>query len=226
MKRHFYLPLLIMVLTKLCSCMGQNKHTPESQALIPKEKLVGGGCDGCELMYVGMPSHISSTDTSAGWTEKGQKLLVSGTVYQLNGQTPAPNIIIYYWQTDNDGLYSSKQGVNKNALPHGHIRGWLKTDKNGKYTLYTVRPAPYPDDVLPAHIHFSIKEPDIDNEYYLDDINFDDDKLLLPYLKKYPQENRGGSGIVRVLHNDQIQIAERDIILGLNIPNYKKKNKK
>lgn len=75
---------------------------------------------------------------------------------------------------------------------------------------------------MPAHIHLSVKEPDIANEYYTDEINFDDDPLLIPHFKKYPQENRGGSGIVRVLLKDSLQIAEHDIILGLNIPNYPK----
>jgi protocatechuate 3,4-dioxygenase beta subunit len=174
-------------------------------------------------MYVGMPATINSSDTSAGWTEKGQKLLVTGTVYKLDGRTPAQNVIIYYWHTDNDGLYSPRQGMSEKAKRHGHIRGWIKTDEKGKYSIYTIRPAPYPNDVIPAHIHLSIKEHDIDNEYYPDDINFDDDKLLIPYFKRYPQENRCGSGVVRVLLNGDTQIAEHDIILGLNIPNYPKK---
>lgn len=76
---------------------------------------------------------------------------------------------------------------------------------------------------MPAHIHLSIKEPDIENEYYTDEINFDDDKLLIPYSRKNKFENRGGSGIVRVLLKDSLQIAEHDIVLGLNIPNYPKK---
>src|SRR5690606_32888330 len=99
------------------------------------------------------------------------------------------------------------------------------TDINGKYTIRTIRPAPYPNDVIPAHIHLSIKEPDIDNEYYTDEINFDDDKFLIPHFKKYPQENRGGSGVVRVLLKDSLQIAEHDIVLGLNILNYPKRTK-
>ena len=206
------------------SCKAQIKPTNQNQQTSEMDtaKIVGGGCDGCEIMFVDIPTNINSSDTSAGWTENGQKLLVAGTVYKLDGRTPAQNVIIYYWQTDNDGLYSSKQGMNVKARPHGHIRGWIKTDKNGKYAIYTVRPAPYPNGALPAHIHLSIKEPDVDHEYYPDDINFDDDKLLLPYLKKHPQENRGGSGIVRVLLNGKTQIAEHDIILGLNIPNYSK----
>jgi len=208
----------------LTSCKGQSK--PGLNEQVSKQDtngIVDGGCDGCEIMYVGMPATLNSSDTSAGWTEKGQKLLVTGTVYKLDGRTPAQNVIIYYWQTDNDGLYSPRQEMNEKAKRHGHIRGWIRTDENGKYSIYTVRPAPYPNDVIPAHIHLSIKEPDIDNEYYPDDINFDDDKLLIPYLKRYPQENRGGSGVVRVLLNGNIQVAEHDIVLGLNIPNYPKK---
>lgn len=206
------------------SCKAQIKPTNQNQQTSKMDtvKIVGGGCDGCEIMFVDIPTNINSSDTSAGWTENGQKLLVAGTVYKLDGRTPAQNVIIYYWQTDNDGLYSPKRGMNAKARLHGDIRGWIKTDKNGKYAIYTVRPAPYPNGALPAHIHLSIKEPDVDHEYYPDDINFDDDKLLLPYLKKHPQENRGGSGIVRVLLNGKTQIAEHDIILGLNIPNYSK----
>jgi protocatechuate 3,4-dioxygenase, beta subunit len=215
----------IVMLQLLTSCKGQPKPNNLNEQVSKPDTngIVGGGCDGCEIMYVGIPATLNSSDTSAGWTEKGQKLLVTGTVYNLDGRTPAQNVIVYYWQTDNDGLYSPIQGMNEKAKPHGHIRGWIKTDENGKYSIYTIRPAPYPNDVLPAHIHLSIKEPDVDNEYYPDDINFDDDKLLIPYFKKYPQENRGGSGIVRVLLNGDIQIAEHDIILGLNIPNYPKK---
>lgn len=106
---------------------------------------------------------------------------------------------------------------------HGHIRGWVKTDKNGKYTIKTIRPAPYPNDVLPAHIHLSIKEPDVANEYYTDEINFENDKLLAAHFKKYPQEKRGGSGVLKIKIKDSVQIAGHNIILGLNIPDYRKK---
>lgn len=217
-----------IVLSQLMTCCnGQVKPSNLNQPIskTDTQRIVGGGCEGCEIMFVDIPTNINSTDTSAGWTENGQKLLVTGTVYKSDGRTPAPNVIIYYWQTDNDGLYSPRQGMNEKARHHGHIRGWVQTDKSGKYSIYTVRPAPYPNDVLPAHIHLSIKEPDIDNAYYCDDINFDDDKLLIPYLKKYPQQNRCGSGVVRVLVNGNIQVAEHDMVLGLNIPNYAKEEK-
>jgi protocatechuate 3,4-dioxygenase, beta subunit len=224
MKKLFHIATLVLLVVLLKSCKGQIKNNLPTQKNTDIKKLVGGGCDGCELMYVGMPTNINATDTSAGWTEKGQKLLVTGTVFKIDGKTPAPDVIIYYWQTDNNGYYSPRNNIDANAKRHGHIRGWVKTDKNGKYALYTIKPAPYPNDNIPAHIHTSIKEPNIENEYYIDEFIFDDDKLLTSEKRK-ALENRGGSGILRVLLKDNLQIAEHNIILGLHIPNYPESNK-
>lgn len=184
---------------------------------------VGGGCDGCELMYVGMPEQIAATDTSPGWNETGKKLVLIGTVYLPDGRTPAPDVIIYYWQTDNEGYYSPGPGMDEKAKRHGHIRGWVKTGKDGRYSILTIRPAPYPNEKLPAHIHFSVKEPGI-NEYYTDDVNFEDDTLLTTHLRKYPSEKRGGSGIVTIHLKDGVQAVTRDVFLGMNIPGYLKKD--
>ncbi|MGB3176190.1 MAG: hypothetical protein WBB12_20225 [Saprospiraceae bacterium] len=213
--------LFLMLLSILTGCSGQTKNNnPNQHTNTPSiNKLVGGGCDGCELMYIDIPTNISSVDTSAGWAAKGQKLLVTGTVFKHDGKTPVPNVIIYYWQTDHNGYYLPKQGLNEKAKRHGHIRGWIKSDEHGKFSIYTIRPAPYPNENIPAHIHTSIKEPNIDNEYYLDEFVFDDDRLLTG-AKRKALENRGGSGILRVLISGDLQIAEHNIILGLNIPNY------
>ena len=224
MKNLFKLSLLVILSNFFTSCNGQTKNNNQTtnQTTIQKNKIVGGGCDGCEIMFVGMPTHISATDTSTGWNTQGQKLLVTGIAYKIDGKTPAPNVIIYYWQTDNNGYYSPKNEINEKAKRHGHLRGWVKTDKNGKYSIYTTKPAPYPNDNIPAHIHTSIKEPNIDNEYYIDEFVFDDDKLLTSEKRK-ALENRGGSGILRVLNSGNLQIAEHNIILGLNITNYPEK---
>ena len=220
MKKVIYVPMVLIFCSFMAACNGQTVKNSSQN----KPTIVGGGCDGCELMYEGMPDKINSVDTSPGWEEEGQKLMITGTVFEHDGKTPAPDVIIYYWQTDNDGYYSPKAGMNEKAKKHGHIRGWVKTGGDGKYTIKTIRPAPYPKEEMLAHIHLSIKEPGIENEYYTDDINFDDDKLLIPYFKRYPQENRGGSGVVRILLKDGLQIGEHNIILGLNIPDYPKKD--
>ena len=98
----------------------------------------------------------------------------------------------------------------------------MKSDSNGKYAIYTVRPAPYPNADEPAHIHPAIKEPNIKNEYYIDEFVFDDDPLLTDE-KRARLEKRVGSGILRLTGTEELQIAERNIVLGQNIPNYPEK---
>lgn len=203
-----------MLLLALLSCNSQ--PVQQQSAALP---TVGGNCDGCDLMYINMPKNIGPVDTSAGWHEAGDKLLVKGIVFKKDGKTPANNVILYYWQTDNNGLYSPAPGMDSKAKRHGHIRGWIKTDEAGRYTLYTVRPASYPNTTNPAHIHVVIKEPELANEYYIDDFVFDDDRLLNEKVRKQ-LENRGGSGILNVVKTNNMQTAERNIILGLNVEGY------
>lgn len=204
------------------SCNGQSNDNKNVQKIV--DKIVGGGCDGCELMYVGMPEKISTEHISVGWTEGKQKLILTGKVFNLDGKTPASDVIIYYWHTDDKGLYSSNNETLKQAKEHGKLRGWVKSDKDGNYTIKTSRPAAYPNDNIPQHIHLSIKEPDIQNEYYAD-LYFDDDPFYLKHKKKYGKIDRAGTEILRIVLDGNTQIAEHNIVLGLNIPDYPTKNK-
>ena len=124
-----------------------------------------------------MPESITlnSVVTSAA-LQKRTELLIKGTVFKKDGKTPAPDVIIYYWQTDANGYYSPIDGMDEAFKRHGHIRGWVKTDNSGRYAIYTIRPAPYPNSDIPAHIHTSIKEPHVIriliDEFVLTMINF------------------------------------------------------
>lgn len=211
----------------LAGCTGQTGHTQAQTGRNPaydSTKRVGGPCEEgyCELMYLGIPTGINATDTSAGWHEPGQRMLVTGTVYQLDGKTPAEGVIVYYHHTDRSGHYSPGKDPPEDRTRHGHIRGWMKTGKDGTYSLYTSRPAPYPDRSQPAHIHWMIKEPDVKNAYWTDDLMFQDDPLLRSWLSAHRAGNMGGNGIVQVLWKDGLQIAEKDFVLGLHVPNYPK----
>lgn len=180
--------------------------------------IVGGACETCEYMYIGQPARIDASDTSAGWTEKGQKLIVKGRVMKIDGKTPAAGILLYYWQTDHSGLYSHRPGMPEGVRRHGHIRGWVRTDAEGRYAIYTVRPSPYPNSHIPAHIHIVVKEPGM-SEYYIDEYEFDDDQLLTGAERK-KRSSRGGTGVLRPQLKNGVQVAERNIILGLNIPDH------
>lgn len=174
--------------------------------------------------YYKMPKNLKSNDTSPAYN-KGQKIMLTGTVYQIDSKTPASNVILYYYQTNSTGTYETNKNEDRNmpknelGQTHGYIRGWLKTDEHGRYSIYTIKPGMYPSRGEPAHIHVTIKEKNMEAPYYIDDFVFDNDPLLTTKRRK-KMENRGGSGVVRFVEHDNILVGERNIILGLNIPNY------
>lgn len=192
-----------------CNNQTQSKH-------YEKGNILGGNCAGCEFMYEEMPEKIQHSDTCSAWGEAKNRLIVNGKVFKLDGRTPAKDVVLYYWQANGQGQYSNGVGKSKS---HGSLRGWVKTNTHGEFNIYTLRPASYPNKAVPAHIHLVVKEPDKKKEYYIDNIEFSDDPLLSQELRS-KRKNRGGSGIVQVHMEKDCQVAERTVILGLNIPNY------
>lgn len=222
MKRFYQIGLIIILCSFATSCNGQtNKRTRTTD----KPQPVGGPFENSEFTYYGIPNLVSAKDTSPGWNLNGQKILLTGTVYQNDGKNPAPDVLLYYYQTNTEGRYLHKPEESRSMPPnergqtHGYIRGWVKTDKDGRYYIYTVRPGTYPTNDEPAHIHMTVKEPNDIKEYYIDDFVFDDD-ILLTSARRKRMENRCGSGVLRMVQDGDIQIGERNLILGLNIPGY------
>ena len=183
-------------------------------------QLVGGGCDGCSAMYEGMPKVLSWQTVIPDSNEPGEPMEISGRIFMLDGKTPAPDVILYVYHTDAQGYYSPKQGQTGGARRHGHLRGWMKTDATGKYKFMTIKPASYPRASIPAHVHSIIKERD-KNEYYIDEYLFEKDPFLTNN-ERSKAPHRGGSGIITLTKDkDGVWRGKRDIILGLNIPNYR-----
>ncbi|MGB5273374.1 MAG: intradiol ring-cleavage dioxygenase [Flavobacteriaceae bacterium] len=210
--------LLFCLMAVMMNCAGQSEKENASAATKVKG-VIGGPFENGEFMFIGMPEKISSVDTSAGWHRSAQKLVVKGTVFKRDGKTPAPDVILYYYHTDDHGLYANHDELDQRVKRHGYLRGWVKSDQKGNYAIYTLRPAPYPNADEPAHIHPAIQDPGVENPYYLDALVFDDDPLLTT-AKRKAMENRGGSGVLRPLLDGDVQIAEHNIILGLNIPGH------
>jgi len=48
----------VFLFSSLTGCNGQTKTNQSTQIPNSKKEIVGGGCEGCELMYVGMPEKI------------------------------------------------------------------------------------------------------------------------------------------------------------------------
>lgn len=169
-------------------------------------------------MFEGMPKELSWKTSIASPGEPGVPMTVRGIIYRADGKTPAPDVVLYVYHTDNAGLYSKGPG-QKAGVVHGHLRGWMKTDSQGRYQFRSIRPGGYPNRKAPEHIHPLIKE-NGKSLYYIDEYLFDDDPRLTQEERER-QEKRGGSGIIRLTKNEKGEwTGTRDIILGLNIPDY------
>lgn len=186
------------------------------------KQKVGGGCEGCEAIHESPIAFekLSWVDTLPDFNEPGPKMVISGIIYKADGKTPAKDVVLYVYHTDQAGIYARKGNEKGWGQRHGYIRGWVKTNEKGEYKFYTLRPASYPDSRAPQHIHPTIKEPGI-NEYWIDEYLFDDDPFLTA-TERSKQPQRGGGGIIKLQNKNGMLVGERNIVLGKNVPGYPK----
>jgi len=159
------------------------------------------------------PRGVGPAVTIAGAAEPGERLIVTGTVLQADGRTPAAGVLIYAYHTNAAGVYPKRGDERGNARRHGYLRGWMRTGADGRYRIETIRPGTYPSRADPAHIHLTVVPPGA-AEQSVDDVVFEDDPLVTPAYRARVRE-RGGSGIVRATRTagDTLR-AVRDIHLG------------
>lgn len=210
--------LMIIIFPALPGCAQKSSTNDTKQAV---KIQIGGGCEGCEGIFESpVPfEQLNNVDTLPGFNDAGPKIEISGTIYQRDGKTPAKDVVLYIYHTDQTGIYPTKGNEKGWGKRHGYMRGWVKTDKNGFYKFYTLVPASYPNSKNPKHIHPTIKEAD-KNEYWIDEFLFADDPYLQHEQSSRPP--RGGDGILKPVAKDGMLRATRNIILGLNVPDYPK----
>ncbi|MEO0896804.1 MAG: intradiol ring-cleavage dioxygenase [Bacteroidota bacterium] len=201
---------LFLLSLAMASCHPQDNFSSDIQ--------VGGPCQGCEAVHEYDKKELQAVDTLPGYGQHKPPMKVTGTIFQQDGKTPASNVILYIYHTNRKGLYKAEKHAKEWGKVHGMYRGWIKTGPSGTYTFYSFRPAPYPNGQEAEHIHMIVKEPGL-QEYYIDNIVFTDDPLL-SQRKKDKLSKRAGSGICTPIEENGILMVQRDIILGLNIPDY------
>jgi protocatechuate 3,4-dioxygenase, beta subunit len=179
-----------------------------------KEPVIGGPCEGCEYVFDGMPAELPQRARIAPASEPGEALTIQGVVTNADGTTAA-GVVVYAYQTNAKGIYP------KAANAHGSLRGWTRTDAQGRYRFDTIRPASYPDSTIPQHVHMHVIEPG-KGTYYIDDVLFDDDPLLTPQQRRQMLRGRGGSGLTQPVKDASgVWQVHRDIRLGANVPGYR-----
>ena len=122
-------------------------------------------------------------------SETGTRLVVHGRVFAPDGATPVPDVIVYAYQTDARGYYSERRGEPP------RLRAWVRTDRDGRFTLETIRPAAYPGRTVPAHIHFLLWGRDRAPQWNTE-LLFDDD----PLVSERQREESGALGTFAFVH--------------------------
>jgi protocatechuate 3,4-dioxygenase beta subunit len=183
------------------------------------EPVVGLPCEGCDAVFEGLPKALSSHSRIAPEGETGQPMRIEGTVFDAQG-TPAVGVIVYAYQTNAGGIYPPDERLRgQTARRHGRLRGWVQTDREGRYRFDTIRPGGYPGQNIPEHVHLHVIEVGRCT-YYIDDIEFEDDPRL-PERQRNQTGGRGGKGVVAPARDpaDGWRVV-RDIRLGQEIPGY------
>ena len=154
------------------------------------------------------PQNVSWRAILSTGSDKGEKMLISGTVYETDGKTPAPNVLIYLYHTDIEGYYG-----RGNEHKHGRYRDWMLTDRQGKYEFETIKPAPYPVNRFAAHIHMTVTTKTM-REDSVDSILFEGDKLISPMERETAGRKGGFNPILKLEKGaNGIWRATRDIQL-------------
>lgn len=101
----------------------------------------------------------------------GERVRISGRVFDFETKTPIEGAIVDTWQAATDGLYENQE----EAQPDYNLRGRYRTDRSGSFELVALMPTAYPvptdgpvGELLrvakrppnrPAHIHFIVTAP-------------------------------------------------------------------
>ncbi len=104
--------------------------------------------------YTDNPPMIEE-NTLANQSEKGERIIISGRVLNLECDQFIPNTIVDVWQANNEGQYDN-QGYT--------LRGFTKSNDQGFYLFETIKPGKYLNgsSFRPSHIHYKVSPPGFD----------------------------------------------------------------
>jgi protocatechuate 3,4-dioxygenase beta subunit len=155
------------------------------------------------------PRTLASRARIAPAAEPGSPLQIAGRVFGRGGRAPAAGVTVFAYHTDARGFYDERANG-----PHSwRLKGWARTDAEGRFTFDTIRPAPYPARTTAAHVHFSLERPGAERQWA--GLVFGDDPLVSAD-ERATSDKLGRFGQVRpVVTRDGVQLVEAEIMMAL-----------
>ena len=149
-----------------------------------------------------------SRTTITSKDEPGEKLVVSGVVFAPDGKTPIKGASVYVYHTDAKGVYTP--GPN-NDNRNSRLRGYMRTDTSGKYEYTTIKPAPYPEGQVAAHIHYVVTAPGYQERVF--EILFEGDPLISARTRADAQQPYSGFSIRPLAKDQSMWRITQDVVM-------------
>lgn len=169
--------------------------------------LYGGELDYLAKEFPGRAEDMPARITIAGAAEPGERMEITGRCLSWQTGEPVPGVIIYAYHTDSSGLYDGGPAGTR----HARLRGWMRTGADGVYAFRSIKPAPYPDGSMPAHVHLTVLEPGRP-PYWIDDIVFQGE-FRVDAAWRARAGLRGGDGVIPLARTGGVWTGVRDIRL-------------
>ena len=119
------------------------------------------------------PAALSSTARIAPAAEPGTALVIHGHAFAADRRTPLAGAIVFAYHTDREGHYD-RPGAPAHSW---RLRGWAKTDAEGRFQFTTIRPGAYPGTRIAQHVHFTLFTAG-GERYHAGELNFADDPFI------------------------------------------------
>lgn len=174
-------------------------------------------------IYDFIEAQLSNTDTVPDFEAQTNKLKITGVIFENDGITPAKDVLLYIYQANENGDYQINTKNKKRSVHHS---AWVRTDGDGRYTIFTfipgaaIDPITYPRRRGLKEIVPIIKENNNKPEYNLNSFLFDDDPAMTKSCRKR-LKRKGIDNILKLEKEEDIYVATKNIILEKNIEAYK-----
>lgn len=115
------------------------------------------------------PATVTSSERIGTANQAGIPFVVRGVVQDPSGK-PLGGVEVFAYQTDTNGIYAPP-----GAADPWPLKGWAVTDAQGRFEFRTIRPAAYPANTIPGHVHLTFKSTCCGRQ--VTEVMFDDDPL-------------------------------------------------